>query len=519
MLPVIIAGAGPTGLALALALARREVPVVVLDGGQGPSPRRLARTCVLPPDTAHWAWLPGAGQDAAVWSAWRTMHRGREVRRVEFPSPGTAPVQLPQHVLEGALRAAVAGHSRIRMAAGHRLSQLEDTGQEVVVHTAAEAPGERGRERERTWRGSYLVGCDGKRSTVRKLLGIGFPGRTNVERYAVAALRAELPWPGEAGLHRGIPPGEVTVRPLTEGRWRLDWPLPPGDGLVTPDAVLDRLHATLAAWHDGEVPEYDLLDTGVHVCHQRLARRWRTGRVFLAGDAAHLLGALGTQRVAENLRDADNLAWKLALAWHGDGGEALLDSYEAERRGAVGHRLRAVDQALPLVRGRGVAARLTGRTRARLALLADGHVGAGPLGAPPRYDGSPLTPPGTGLSVTDTPPGAPVADVAVTALDGSRGTVRDWLGGKVLLILTAPGSQVWEPRHWLSAGLMPELSAMAQALPLPAELLVTEGYPGTSPHTLLVVRPDGHLVGALPGTDHAGIQACVAAMRGDAQPG
>lgn len=512
MLPVIIVGAGPTGLALALALARHNVPTVVLDSGQGPSPRRLARTCVLPPDTAHWARLPGTRQEAATWTAWRTTHRGRTVRHVEFAA-GAAPVHVPQHTLEESLHAAAAGDGRIRIAAGHRLTGLEGTGPEIVAHTVARAPGER--ERERTWRGSFLVGCDGARSSVRKLLGIGFPGRSTVERYAVAALRAPLPWPGEAGLHRGASPDEVTVRPLSAGRWRLDWPLPPDGGLVTPDAMLGRVHATLAAWHEGEVPEYGLLDTGVHICHQRLARRWRSGRAFLAGDAAHLLGALGTQQVAEGLRDADNLAWKLALACRHGGGDALLDSYEAERRPAVGDRLRAVDQALPLVRGRGlVSARLTGRGRARLTLLADGHLGLGALGAPPTYRNSPLSPPPPHAASSATAPGAVAADVPVTALSGARGSVRGRLGGPLLLILTAPGSRVWEPRHWLSAGLMPDLSAAARGLPVPAELLVTEEYPGSRAHTLLLVRPDGHLAAALPGADLDRLRACVHVVTG-----
>lgn len=128
---------------------------------------------------------------------------------------------------------------------------------------------------------------------------------------------------------------------------------------------------------------YELLDTGVHTVHHRLARRWRSGRVFLAGDAAHLLGALGTQGLDEGLRDADNLAWKLALAWHHGPHEALLDSYQAERRAVVAARLRAADQALPLLRsGGGLRSYVPGSARGHDALLTDGHLGRGPLGAP-----------------------------------------------------------------------------------------------------------------------------------------
>ncbi|MEK8172757.1 FAD-dependent monooxygenase [Streptomyces sp. M19] len=157
------------------------------------------------------------------------------------------------------------------------------------------------------------------RSTVRKLLGVRFAGRTAVERHAVAALRTRLPWPGEgaaplaAVAHGGR---EVTAQPLPQGVWRLDWLLPPGGDIVTPDALLARVNDTLAGWCGQEPGPYELLDTGVYTVHHRLARRWRVDRAFLAGDAAHLLGALGTQGLDEGLRDAGNLAWKLGLAWH-----------------------------------------------------------------------------------------------------------------------------------------------------------------------------------------------------------
>jgi 3-(3-hydroxy-phenyl)propionate hydroxylase len=515
VLPVIIAGAGPTGLALALALAGHRVPTVVLAGAEGPGAKRLARTCVLPPDLAHWAALPGADRYAAAWPGWRATQGGRTVLEHTF-ADGQRPTHLPQHVLERALREAVARTELVRVSRGH-LTGVDQHEAHVVVHSVRHAPEER-RGTERQWRGSFLVGCDGARSTVRKLLRVPFPGRTAVERYAVATLRAELPWPGEAGLHRDRRAGEVTARPLAGDRWRLDWPLPDDGTLVTPDAILDRVHATLAGWHEGEIPAYELLDTGVLVCHQRLARAWRAGRAFLAGDAAHLLGALGTQQIAEGLRDADNLAWKLAVACHEGAGpgsaDVLLDSYQAERRTAVADRLRAVDQALPLVRGAGLTARLAGRGRGRLALLADSHLGRGALGAPAAYPDSPLACDRLGSEDTGTPLGAPVADVPVIALDGTRNRLRERLGGPLLLVLTAPGARVWDARHWLTAGLMPELAATAQSLRPPAELLVTEEYPGAGAHTLLVVRPDGHLAAALPGADREALLACARTLRG-----
>lgn len=116
-----------------------------------------------------------------------------------------------------------------------------------------------------------------------------------------------------------------------------------------------------------------------------------------------------------------------------------------------------------------------------------------------------------------TPPGAPVADTRVTAPDGKTVRLRDRLGqGHLLVILVAPGTGVWDRRHWLTAGVMPRLVEAVDALPVKAELLVTESYPGATAHTVLLVRPDGHLVAAFSGVRSAELFAAADAARGGA---
>ncbi|MCQ0024904.1 FAD-dependent monooxygenase [Streptomyces somaliensis DSM 40738] len=537
--PVIVVGAGPVGLALALALAAQDVPSVVLDEGSGDDGYRPARTVVLRTDTAAFTerlGCAGALRDEGVrWTGWRTMRRGQLVRHLSFadaPDEGTvdgdggegtgegvaAPLHVPQHALAGALRAALASPAAaglVRIVTGCRVDAVEQDAEGISAHTRG--------ARATWWRGSHLVGCDGARSTVRKLLGIRFPGRTAVERHAVATLRAELPWPGEGVLHRRPPwrggGDEVAARPLPDGTWRLDWLLPPRGDMVTPEALVGRIRDTLSGWC-GSTPPYELIDTGVYTLHHRLARRWRAGRAFLAGDAAHLLGALGTQGLDEGLRDVENLAWKLARAWHGGAPEALLDSYQAERRAAVAARLRAADQSLPALRGEsGLLTYLRGGSRGYDALLTDGHLGLGPLGAPPAYPHSPLTPADVEDGVViGTAPGAPVADVPVTAPDGTAGRLRERLGRGVLVVLVAPGTGVWDRRHWVTAGVMPQLAEAVRTLPVPGELLVAEAYPGAAAHTVLLVRPDGLLVAAFAGVHPAALRAAAEVLLG-AAPG
>ncbi|MGW2640338.1 FAD-dependent monooxygenase [Streptomyces sp. NPDC001348] len=545
--PVIVVGAGPVGLTLALALARQQVPSVVLDEGPGKDEPRLARTVVLREDTAAlMERLTGVplGERGIRWAGWRSLRRKQVMREVVFDHPveqageaedagsdgegaardevaGPAPLHIAQHELTGALRAALAREPLVQLAVDSRLDSIEQERSGVTARTR----GPQGT----WWRGSYLVGCDGPRSTVRKLQDIRFPGRTAVERHAVAALRTELPWPGRAVLHR-MPPwrtsgpsaGEVTARPLPDGVWRLDWLLPPGKDLVTPELLVTRVRETLAGWTDGTTPPYELLDTGVHTVHHRLARRWRVGRVFLAGDAAHLLGALGTHGLDEGLRDADNLAWKLGRVWHHGPHEPLLDSYQTERRAVIAARLRAADQALPVLRGGGgLRAYVPGTARGHDVLLTDGHLGRGALGAPGAYADSPLAPGYLeGEIAVETAPGEQVSDVRVTAEDGTFVRLRDRLGrGVLLVVLIAPGTGVWDRKHWVTAGVMPRLAAAVTALPHPAELLVAEDYPGAPAHSVLLVRPDGHLVSALSGVRPADLySAAETAVGGPAHP-
>lgn len=100
------------------------------------------------------------------------------------------------------------------------------------------------------------------------------------------------------------------------------------------------------------------------------------------------------------------------------------------------------------------------------------------------------------------------------ATDGTPDRLHSRLGAGFLLLLVAPGTAVWSAERWLGAGLMPRLAEVAAALPVPAEVLVTEAYPGAGPHTVLLIRPDGHLVGVTQGAAAEDLQALADGARG-----
>ncbi|MFI9274802.1 FAD-dependent monooxygenase [Kitasatospora sp. NPDC052896] len=566
--PVIVVGAGPVGLAMALALARHEVPSIVLDQGNGVYPEG-PRSAVLGAESTAFLERLGylrAASDAARWDRLTVWRRRQQVLDLDLTDHPV--LHLPQHRLQRGLRDAATATPLIQLVPHSRVEEIDQDRDGVTVRSRNPLDGT-----DTWWRASHLIGCDGARSTVRKLLRIRFPGRPAVDRHAVATVRVDLPFPDEARLHREPPwrgDREASARPLPDGLWRLDWRLPPGrpaptqpadphatwPGIVTGDTLLARVKATLTGWC-GELPKFDLLAAADHTVQQRLAARFRSGRCFLAGDAAHLHGALGMQNLADGLRDTDNLAWRLAVAWHlppssgrevsplasltggPQPGGSLLGGYEAERRGAVGARLRAVDQAMPLLRPlRGWQqtrrSLLTGPFRKHAPLLADGLLGTGRFGGAPAYPAAPSGLPGIGgnlplqrgtargTALTEnlpaTAPGVLVPNVPVVTTEGTPDQLYARLGGTFLLLLVAPGTAVWSSEHWMGAGLMPRLAEVAAALPVPTEVLIAEEYPEAGPHSVLLVRPDGHLVGVTQGVRAEDLQALADRARGGPAP-
>jgi 2-polyprenyl-6-methoxyphenol hydroxylase-like FAD-dependent oxidoreductase len=336
--PVLIVGAGPVGLTLALELARFDVPAVVVDAKPEPA-REGSRAIVLARHALQTFVRLGCGEQmldkAVVLARARTYFRRTELFCVELPpEPDEAVprfVNLQQTYTERALLEAAARIPSIEVRWDACVSELRQDDGAVTVVT------EGGDE----LRGSYAVGCDGAHSVIRDLLGVGFPGRSHRDRFLIADVRAELPFPRDERRFFFDPPENpgrtMLVHPQPDGEWRLDWQVA-GDTDADEERRSGRLDERVRAVVGSG--DYQLVWLTAYRFQQRVADRWRQGRVFLAGDAAHLFSPFGARGLNSGIEDAVNLGWRLALVARGEADDPLLDGYQAERRPVALENLR-----------------------------------------------------------------------------------------------------------------------------------------------------------------------------------
>ncbi|GIF73202.1 FAD-dependent monooxygenase [Asanoa siamensis] len=321
---VIIVGCGPTGAMLAAELRLHDVRVLVLEKETTPasfvrivglhirSLEILAMRGLLERVLPHGRRRPAGGFFAAI----------DKPAPTGLDSPYAYLLGIPQPVIVRLLEEhAITLGAEVRP--GRTVTGLEQDDAGVTVELDG---GERVRSR-------YLVGCDGGRSTVRKLLGVGFPG----EPARTQTLMGEV--------EVGVPQAEIAARVAeireTDKRFVLG---PAGDGLyrvVVPGAAVGE-GAEPPSLEDFRQGLWAVAGTdfGVHSPRwlsrfgdaTRLAERYRVGRVLLAGDAAHIHPPIGGQGLNLGVQDAFNLGWKLAAQVRGWAPETLLDTYEAERR-------------------------------------------------------------------------------------------------------------------------------------------------------------------------------------------
>ncbi len=348
---VVISGLGPTGLTLAHLLGRRGVSVVILER----EPRFYGNARAVYTDDECMRIFQAAGmadelardmlQDAIF--QW-VLPDGRVLNQLiqkERPYGWPANNLFYQPFLETSLAEGLARYPTVSVRRGRELTRFAQDGEGVTAfHVPSQGaqyskpatvpgvvPGPP--EGEESIRGKYLVACDGGRSAVRAQLGINMAGKSFPNPWIVVDIREK---DGEDCL-RHLPYFNFVCDPdcptvscrQPKGHHRFEFMLMPGQ---TKEYMEDPATVRQLLSRYVDVDKVEVLRSLVYTFNALVAERWRDGRVFLAGDAAHMTPQFVGQGMNAGVRDAYNLAWKLAAVLQGSGTNALLDTYQTERR-------------------------------------------------------------------------------------------------------------------------------------------------------------------------------------------
>ena len=336
--PVGIIGAGPTGLSAALLLARFGIASRVFEQTSAVSGHPKARgvrvrTMEL---LRQWGLEPELRTQALPMDAMRFIYcdtlSGRELGRTADLEPGTfaasptTSCRVAQDVLQKALVRRVESEPLIELQRQTRVTDVTQTGEAVTVTTEDSARYEH----------RYLIAADGAGSTTRELLGIRRGGRDVVSWCQSVSWRGDLArWTAGrlciqfvTGAHTGR---QVQIAPVDgRDRWVTLITLPPSPTRPSDLSADDARHAIHEAIGDVTV-DIEILDIATFRFSGLNATQYRQGRVFLAGDAAHVLPPTGGLGMNSGIQDVHNLVWKIAFVLREWADERLLDSYEAER--------------------------------------------------------------------------------------------------------------------------------------------------------------------------------------------
>ncbi len=336
--PILIAGGGPVGFVTALALARQGLPVQVFEA----EPRVMDMPRAATTHAATLEMLAGLGmvdeviERGLVEPLFRIWDRGSRTIVAEFDfgrlkdeTPYPFAVQCEQHKLAAMAIARLRAFPHARIEFSVRVSGLSQSadGVEIEVESA---------DGVRKVAGSYLIGCDGGRSTVRKALGIEFEGYTHPERFLILTTSFDIGtmFPGCTRNYLSDPDDWFSLFKVSgdgDGPlWRVLSATKPEQTeaeLMSPEATEARLQRFLP-----KPSPYPIVHRNLYNVHQRVAASFRKSRVFLAGDASHVNNPLGGLGLNFGIHDAIELTELLGRVIRKEAPEDVLDDYDRHRR-------------------------------------------------------------------------------------------------------------------------------------------------------------------------------------------
>ena len=331
---VIVAGAGPVGMTAASYLAMHDIPVLVLEAGDDLATDLRASTW-HPPTLDMLDFFDGLTGEIADWGlvapAWQ--YRDRETGPVATWDMGLLRddtghpyrLQTEQWKLTRLLHRRMADVPHFDLRFGHEVTGADQDGNRAWV-TANTADG------EATFDGRWVIAGDGANSAVRRSLGIAYDGLTFPELFLTLSTSFEFrgPMPDLTLVNYFADPEEWLVLLRVVDAWRVLFPTGPDEDMekaLTDGRVQERL--------EGVAPgcgPFDVVHKTHYRVHQRVADKYRIGRILLAGDAAHINNPLGGMGMNGGLQDAFSLCEKLVAVWRGEADDAVLDRYERQRR-------------------------------------------------------------------------------------------------------------------------------------------------------------------------------------------
>ena len=534
--PVVVVGAGPVGLSLAVDLKLRGLDPLVLEGRTAPSVGSRA-ICYAKRSLEILARL-GVGQrmldKGVTWQRGKVFWRERMVYQFDLlPEAGhrmPAFVNCQQYYLEGFLaeRAVEAG---VELRYGHRVAGIAPQGDGVRLEVETPA-------------GSYaltcawLLACDGARSTVRHAQGLAFEGQVFKDQFLITDVRMEADYPPERWFWFDPPfhPGQsALLHSQPDKVWRIDLQLgwdADAEAEVRPERVTRRLQAMLGADR-----RFELEWISIYTFRCRRLPKFQHGPVIYLGDAAHEVSPFGARGFNSGIQDADNLAWKLALVLQGHAPGRLLDSYDAERVVAADENIRHSTRSTEFITPKNAASRAY---RDAVLALAEHHpfarrmLNSGRLSTPTVLDFSSLNTPDAEPFEDGLVPGTAAEDAPLMSA-GQPCWLLDQLGqGFALLLFLAAPDELSPDRADALAELAREPPPVAakiivmrkEALPaavrgLPAfsdpQGLAAARY-GATPGFCTLIRPDQHVAARWRRLELGRVEAALRRALGDAAP-
>lgn len=422
--PVIVVGAGPVGMALALDLASRGVKALVLDDADriGEGSRGICwskRTLEIFDRLGIAAPMV---QKGVVWQKGKVFLADAQVYDFDLLPEGghmmPAFINLQQYYVEQELIRGIERRGDIEIRWRNRVSAIdrETDGAIITIDTP---------DGDYRLSCDWLVCCDGARSPCRDMLGLGFMGEAFQDRFLIADLKMTAAFPTERWFwfdppfHSGK---SALLHKQPDDVWRIDLQLGPeadAEAERAPSRVVQRIERMLGH------KNFELEWVSIYTFQCRRLERFTHSRVIFAGDAAHQVSPFGARGANSGVQDAENLAWKLAAVLAGRAPAGLIDSYETERGQAADENIRHSTRSTDFIAPRTATERHF--RNAALALagsagFARAFVNSGRLSTATVYD-TPLSTPDTAQFGGTAKLGAPMPDAPITNRNGEA----DWL--------------------------------------------------------------------------------------------